>query len=131
MPSRPQKDEAGVTDGLVFGAGTGLALQSSCIGGELGGWIATPQVTFLPSAVHSWALDIELLDPSTAAPALGAASESATGPYPTVETTVTTVSSPHPATQGERRLRAVIGATLPGSAAANNQARVRPSRGSR
>jgi hypothetical protein len=124
-PVDPRKTKPGSPMPLVFGAGTGLALQSSCIGGELAGWIATPQVTFLPRAVHSCALDIELLDPSTAAPALGAASESATGPYPTVETTATRASSPHPATQGERRLRAVIGATLPGSAAANVQAGIR------
>jgi hypothetical protein len=41
----------------AFGAGTDLALQSSCIGGELTGWIATPHATFPPNAVHSCAVD--------------------------------------------------------------------------
>ncbi len=44
---------------LALGAGTGWALQSSCIGGVLGGWIAIPHVTFPPSAVHSSAPDVE------------------------------------------------------------------------
>jgi hypothetical protein len=43
----------------AFGAGTDLALQSSCIGGVFGGWIATPQATFPPSAVHSCAVEVE------------------------------------------------------------------------
>jgi hypothetical protein len=44
---------------LAFGGGIDLALQSSSIGGVLGGWIATPQTTFPPSAVHSCAPDVE------------------------------------------------------------------------
>jgi len=43
----------------AFGAGTDLALQSSCIGGVFGGWIAIPQATFPPSAVHSCAVEFE------------------------------------------------------------------------
>lgn len=108
-PVDPRKTKPGSPKLLVFGAGTCLPLQSSCIGGELTGWIATPQVTFLSSAVHSRALDIELLDPSTAARAGGAASEAAIDPYPNVEKTVTRARSPHPATQTERRSRIFIG----------------------
>jgi hypothetical protein len=44
---------------FAFGAGTDLALQSSWVGGVFGGWIAIPQATFPPSAVHSWAVEFE------------------------------------------------------------------------
>ena len=43
----------------AFGAGTDLALQSSWVGGMFGEWIAIPQATFPPSAVHSWAVEVE------------------------------------------------------------------------
>lgn len=44
---------------LALGGGIDLALQSSSTGGVLGGWIATPQITSPPSAVHSCAPDVE------------------------------------------------------------------------
>jgi hypothetical protein len=40
------------------GAGTVRALQSSLIGGVLTGWMAIPQMTFPPSAVHSSGFEV-------------------------------------------------------------------------
>ena len=55
----------------AFGAGTDLALQSSWVGGVFGGWIAIPQATFPPSAVHSGALDAVIEASAGASPIAG------------------------------------------------------------
>src|ERR1700745_2730280 len=57
-PVERRNTKPGSPTPLALGAGTGLALQSNCIGGLLYGWIATPQVTLPCSAVHSCALDV-------------------------------------------------------------------------
>ncbi len=71
-PTDPRKTKPGSPTPVAFGAGTGWALQSTWIGGVLGGWIAIPHVTFPPSAVHSSAPDVE--------PSAGAGARDATIP---------------------------------------------------
>ncbi len=58
-PTEERNTKPGSPMPLAFGGGTGLALQSSCAGDVPGGWIATPHVTFAPSAVHRRAPDVE------------------------------------------------------------------------
>lgn len=58
-PVDPRKTNPGSPTPLVLGAGTVLESQSSCIGGELYGCVATPHVTLPPSAVHNCAADVE------------------------------------------------------------------------
>jgi len=58
-PTEERNTKPGSPMPLAFGGGTGLAPQSSCAGDVPGGWIATPHVTFPPSAVHRRAPDVE------------------------------------------------------------------------
>jgi hypothetical protein len=59
-PVDPRKTKPGSPIPCPFGgAGTDLALQSSCIGGELGGWIAMPHVTCPSRAVHNCAPEVD------------------------------------------------------------------------
>jgi len=60
LPVEPRNTKPGSPKPtFAFGAGTDLALQSSCVGGVFGGWIAIPHATFPPSAVHSGAVEFE------------------------------------------------------------------------
>lgn len=57
-PTEPRNTKPG-SPNPVLGAGIGRALQSTWVGGVLGGWIAMPHPTSPSSAVHSGAPDVE------------------------------------------------------------------------